>query len=91
MWYFAYGSDLSQDSILDWSKSFGQFVPPRGAPQPAVLVNHRLCFPAFEEFWKGGVADAVPEAGRFCPVTIGLFARANETRCKRIWFLDLAR
>jgi len=49
---------------MDWSKSVGQFVPPRGAPQPAVLVNHRLCFPAFEEFWRGGVADAVPEAGK---------------------------
>jgi len=64
MWYFAYGSDLSQDSIMDWSRALGQFVPPRGAPQPAVLVNHRLCFPAFEDFWGGGVADAVPEAGK---------------------------
>jgi hypothetical protein len=64
MWYFAYGSDLSNESLMDWSKSNGQFVPPRGVPQPAVLVNHRLCFPAFEEFWRGGVADAVPEAGK---------------------------
>lgn len=64
MWYFAYGSDLSNDSIMDWSKSIGQFVPPRGTPRPAVLVNHRLCFPAFDEFWPGGVADAVPEAGK---------------------------
>jgi hypothetical protein len=64
MWYFAYGSDLSNESIMDWSKSIGQFVPPRGAPQPAVLLNHRLCFPAFEEFWQGGAADAVPEVGK---------------------------
>jgi hypothetical protein len=64
MWYFAYGSDLSHDSIMDWSKSMGRFVPPRGVAQPAVLINHRLCFPAFENFWRGGVADAVPEVGK---------------------------
>jgi gamma-glutamylcyclotransferase (GGCT)/AIG2-like uncharacterized protein YtfP len=64
MLYFAYGSDLSWQAMLDWGKANDQFIPPRSTPRPAVLTNHRLCFPEFDPFWRGGVADVVPEAGK---------------------------
>lgn len=64
MLYFSYGSDLNRHAILDWSKATGQFVPPRTTPKPAVLANYRLCFPTYDGFWRGGVADAVPEIGK---------------------------
>ena len=64
MLYFAYGSDLNWSALLDWGKAKNQFIPPRSAAQPAVLAHHRLCFPAYEPFWRGGVADAVSEPGK---------------------------
>jgi gamma-glutamylcyclotransferase (GGCT)/AIG2-like uncharacterized protein YtfP len=64
MLYFAYGSDLSWDAMLDWGKANGQFIPPRSTTQPAVLASHRLCFPRYDPFWCCGVADAVPEPGK---------------------------
>jgi gamma-glutamylcyclotransferase (GGCT)/AIG2-like uncharacterized protein YtfP len=64
MLYFAYGSDLNWQALLDWGKANGQFIPPRSDPHPAVLANHRLCFPVYDAFWHGGVADVVPETGK---------------------------
>jgi Gamma-glutamyl cyclotransferase, AIG2-like len=64
MWYFAYGTDLNWHSLLDWARSAGCPIPQRGAPQRAVLTNHRLCFPIYDEQWRGGVADVVPEPGK---------------------------
>jgi gamma-glutamylcyclotransferase (GGCT)/AIG2-like uncharacterized protein YtfP len=64
MLYFAYGSDLNWQAMLDWGKANNQFIPPRSDPRPAVLASHRLCFPIYDSFWHGGVADVVPEPGK---------------------------
>jgi hypothetical protein len=64
MMYFAYGSDLNRDSVIDWSLDQGQFIPPTLDPVPAVLMNHRLAFPFYDRFWRGGTADAIPETGK---------------------------
>jgi gamma-glutamylcyclotransferase len=62
--YFAYGSDLHRDSIADWCKLADRPLPRRDDLRPAVLTNHRICFPAHETFWQGGVADIVSAPGK---------------------------
>jgi gamma-glutamylcyclotransferase (GGCT)/AIG2-like uncharacterized protein YtfP len=64
MLYFAYGSDLNWQAMLDWGKANHQFIPARSEPRPAVLGGHRLCFPKYDPFWRGGVADIVPQPGK---------------------------
>jgi gamma-glutamylcyclotransferase len=65
MWYFAYGSDLNSKSLLEWSERLGLVPPARSGPKGAILRNYRLCFPVYDEAWDGGVADVVPEPGKF--------------------------
>ena len=65
MWYFAYGSDLNSQSLQEWSDRLGLVPPARGGPKGAILRNFRLCFPLYDEAWGGGVADVVPEPGKF--------------------------
>jgi hypothetical protein len=62
--YFAYGSDLNFDSIADWCSHADRPLPRREALRPAVLAHHRLCFPVYDSFWQGGVADIAPQPGK---------------------------
>jgi hypothetical protein len=62
--YFAYGSDLHRDSIADWCRNADRPLPRRENVRPAVLSHHRICFPAHEDFWGGGIADIVPAPGK---------------------------
>jgi hypothetical protein len=62
--YFAYGSDLHRDSIADWCRHADRPLPRRDELRPAVLTHHRICFPTHEAFWRGGVADIVPQPGK---------------------------
>jgi gamma-glutamylcyclotransferase len=62
--YFAYGSDLHRDSIVDWCRFSQRALPRREELRPAVLAHHRICFPTYDEFWRGGVADIVPSPGK---------------------------
>jgi hypothetical protein len=62
--YFAYGFDLNFDSIADWCMHADRPLPRRENLRPAVLAHHRLCFPAYEPFWQGGVADIAQQPGK---------------------------
>lgn len=62
--YFAYGSDLHRDSIADWCRHADRPLPRRDNLRPAVLSHHRICFPTYEKFWQGGIADIVPAPGK---------------------------
>lgn len=64
MWYFAYGIDLNWDAVGEWCQDNGRVTPWRETPKPAVLENYRLCFPAYDPYWRGGVADVIPEPGK---------------------------
>jgi len=64
MKYFAYGLDLDMRSLVEWTKLHSTRVPARTLVGPATLANYRLCFPAYSEFWQGGVADLAPEPGK---------------------------
>jgi hypothetical protein len=62
--YFAYGSDLHRDSIADWCRHADRPLPRLENLRPAVLKHHRICFPTLEPFWRGGIADLVPQPGK---------------------------
>jgi hypothetical protein len=65
MWYFAYGHDMNWRSIAEWADQ-NSLRPPvlRSQGKPAVLSNHRLAFPRYDEQWGGGVADIIDEPGK---------------------------
>lgn len=65
MWYFAYGHDMNWRSISEWADQ-NSLRPPvlRSQGQAAVLSNHRLAFPRYDEQWGGGVADIIEEPGK---------------------------
>lgn len=65
MWYFAYGSNLNTRAVAEWCRAFGHKAPSLKNGKPAVLDNYRLCFPLYSDFWGGGVADIVYDAGKY--------------------------
>lgn len=64
MWYFSYGTDLSDDLLEEWAQAAGCRPPQLVDRVPAVLANHRLCFSVYDDRWGGGVADIVPQVGK---------------------------
>lgn len=64
MWYFAY------DHLASWREMirFYRVISPRVPSfdrHPALLQNHRLCFPLFSELTGGGVASVVASSGKY--------------------------
>jgi hypothetical protein len=64
MLYFAYGTDLSQNAVLDYCRAHKRPVPRRTEIRPAVLTNHRIQFSRHDPFFGGGVAGVVAETGK---------------------------
>lgn len=64
MLYFGYGSNLNVRAVAEWCRHYGYRVPALKNGRPAVLENHRLCFPIFSEYWGGGIADIVYDPGK---------------------------
>ncbi len=65
MWYFAYGSNLNTAAFTDWCRKNHHRVIPLKSGRPAVLDNHRLCFPIYSDIWGGGIADIVYDPGKY--------------------------
>lgn len=65
MWYFAYGSNLNIAAVAEWCRHHGHKTPNLKAGRPAVLDNHRLCFPVFSEYWGGGTGDIIYDPGKY--------------------------
>lgn len=65
MWYFAYGSNLNIAAVAAWCRDHGLRTPNLKSPKPAVLDNHRLCFPVYSEYWGGGTGDIVYDPGKY--------------------------
>ena len=65
MWYFAYGSNLNAMAVAQWCRHYGLRSPIAKPGRPAVLDNYRLCFPLYSEYWGGGVADIIYDAGKY--------------------------
>jgi AIG2 family protein len=65
MWYFAYGSNLNSQAVVEWCRHYGFRPPPLKPGRPAVLDNYRLCFPIFSEYFGGGIADIVYDPGKY--------------------------
>jgi hypothetical protein len=94
--YFAYGSDLHVDSIIDWCRHADRPLPWRNSLRPAVLAHHRICFPTYESFWQGGVADithqpgkmvsgALMELSRHGLETLQLMAGRSRSQQTKVW------
>jgi hypothetical protein len=64
VWYFGYGADLSWRNVIAWCRKNRVAAPRRGEVIPAVLPNHRLCFPLFDPHSGGGAADIAPAFGK---------------------------
>jgi cation transport regulator ChaC len=65
MWYFAYGSNLNTAAFTDWCRKHHHRGTPLKCGRPAVLDNHRLCFPIYSDVWGGGIADIVYDPGKY--------------------------
>jgi hypothetical protein len=65
MWYFAYGSNLNYSAVVEWCRHYGYRTPALKTGKPSVLDNYRLCFPIYNEYWGGGVADIVYDPGKY--------------------------
>lgn len=63
--YFAYGSNLNNKAVTDWCRAHGFRPPNLKTGVPAVLDNYRLCFPFYNEYWGGGVADIAYDPGKY--------------------------
>ncbi len=55
VWYFAYGSNLDQESMR---RRVGRWYDLR----PALLKGYKLIFDIYSSSWRGGVADVVEDA-----------------------------
>jgi hypothetical protein len=64
VWYFSYGTDLSDGLLSEWSRATGHGKPDLRDRRPAVLPNHRICFSVYDGTWGGGVADVVRQVGK---------------------------
>ena len=65
MWYFAYGSNLNQKAVTEWSRHYAHRPPNLKGGKASVLENYRLSFPIFNEYWGGGIADIVYDPGKY--------------------------
>ncbi len=65
MWYFAYGSNLNSQAVVEWCRHFGHRPPSMKPGKPAVLDNYRMGFSIFSEYWGGGIADIVYDPGKY--------------------------
>jgi hypothetical protein len=65
MLYFAYGSNMSTRAVAEWCRAYKMRAPLLVASRAAVLDNYRLCFPIYNEYWGGGIADIVYDPGKY--------------------------
>lgn len=65
MWYFAYGSNMNPQAVLEWCRHLGHRAPTMKQAKPSILDNYRLCFPIFSEYWGGGIGDIAYDPGKY--------------------------
>ena len=66
MKYFAYGSNLNEDDLIQWCRKNGFDMPKLLNPKPFRLENYKIGFTRYSKSRKGGVADLISNQGDFC-------------------------
>lgn len=66
MKYFAYGSNLDHNDLIDWCKERHLSVPKLTNPKLFRLENYKLGFTRKSVNRNGGVADIIYSQGDFC-------------------------
>jgi len=65
MKYFAYGSNLNRDNLIEWCKNHRQKIPKMLNPRIKKVEGYTIGFTRYSYNRKGGVADII-SPGDFC-------------------------